>query len=156
MTALLHRDGPFLALHRDGLVHHLKARRLRRLKGGQEAVLGKQRRLLCLSRPRRRSRSREGGGRMCKGKVALRSQLRQKLGKSLSFSQVLLYAMFLTPLLFHRTRSSTSTNAGSWLNSKRIYWHSPRCRLRRPSNNEVDVLLPWSVCEYISYSASTC
>ena len=60
-------------------------------------MLGKQRRLLCLSRPCRRSRSRQGREHVYKRKIALRSQLCQKLGKS---TPLLLRATSLTPPFF--------------------------------------------------------
>lgn len=73
---------------------------------------------------------------MCKRKVAVRSRLRQKLGKSLFFCvrrSCQLHRLFF----FHCSRSSISTNVGSWRNSKRIYWRSPSCRLRRrPSKDK--------------------
>ena len=49
-----------------------------------------------------------------------------------------------SPPFLHCSRSSISTNVGSWLSSKRICWRSPRCRLRRrPSKDRVDVLWPF-------------
>jgi hypothetical protein len=74
---------------------------------------------------------------MCERKVAVRSRLRQKLGKSLSASSCDVLSNFTA--LLRCSRSRILTNVGSWLNSKRIYWRSPRCRLRRrPSKDKVD------------------
>ena len=77
---------------------------------------------------------------MCKRKIAVRNQLREKLGKSLSASSCDVSRQ-LHRLFFHCSRSSISTNVGSWLSSKRICWRSPRCRLRRRrSKDRVDAL----------------